>query len=106
MRLRYEKVMASRVYKDPLKFINDKYLEVDRFTKSIENFGKLKLQKLKSDFTNVIAKLDTLSPLKTLVRGYSIAEKDGKVVSSSKELNSGDNLTLRFIDGNKDAIIK
>ena len=106
MRLRYEKVISSRVYKDPLKFINDKYLEVDRFTKNIENFGKTKIQKVKSDFANVIAKLDTLSPLKTLVRGYSITEKDGKVVSSVKDLNTGDNLTLRFIDGSKNAVIK
>ena len=106
MRLRFEKVMASRVYKDPLKSINDKYLEVDRFTKNIENLGKTKLQKVKSDFSNVIAKLDTLSPLKTLVRGYSIAEKDGVVVSSSNDLSSGDELKLRFIDGSKDAVIK
>ena len=106
MRLRFEKVMASRVYKDPLKSINDKYLEVDRFTKNIEILGKTKLQKVKSDFSNVIAKLDTLSPLKTLVRGYSIAEKDGVVVSSSNDLSSGDELKLRFIDGSKDAVIK
>ena len=106
MRLRFEKVMASRVYKDPLKRINDKYLEVDKFTKEIENLGKNKLQKVKSEFSNVIAKLDTLSPLKTLVRGYSITEKDGKVVSSSNDLKSGDCLNLRFIDGSKEAVVK
>lgn len=106
MRLRFEKVMASRVYKDPLKRINDKYLEVDKFTKEIENLGKNKLQKVKSEFSNVIAKLDTLSPLKTLVRGYSITEKDGRVVSSSNDLKSGDCLNLRFIDGSKEAVVK
>ena len=70
------------------------------------SFGKIKLQKVKADFSNVIAKLDTLSPLKTLVRGYSITEKDGVVVSSSKDLKTGDELKLRFIDGSKDAVIK
>ena len=106
MRLRFEKVMASRVYKDPLKRINDKYLEVDKFAKEIENLGKNKLQKVKSEFSNVIAKLDTLSPLKTLVRGYSITEKGGKVISSSNDLKSGDCLNLRFIDGSKEAVVK
>ena len=106
MRLRYEKVMASKIYKEPLKLVSDKYLEVDRFSKKIENFGALKLQKVKSEFGNLITKLDTLSPLKTLLRGYSITEKNGKIVSSVKELNSGDNLELRFVDGKKEAIIK
>ena len=106
MRLRFEKVMASRAYKDPLKRINDKYLEVDKFAKEIENLGKNKFQKVKSEFSNVIAKLDTLSPLKTLVRGYSITEKDGKVISSSNDLKSGDSLNLRFIDGSKEAVVK
>ena len=86
--------------------INDKYLEVDKFAKEIENLGKNKLQKVKSEFSNVIAKLDTLSPLKTLVRGYSITEKGGKVISSSNDLKSGDCLNLRFIDGSKEAVVK
>ena len=106
MRLRFEKVMASKVYKDPLKNINDKYLEVDRFAKLIENFGVLKIQKVKGDFSKLVAKLDTLSPLKTLSRGYSITEKNGNVVTSAKELVQGDELRLRFIDGEKEAVIK
>ena len=106
MRLRFEKVMASKVYKDPLKNINDKYLEVDRFAKLIENFGALKIQKVKGEFSKLVAKLDTLSPLKTLSRGYSIAEKNGDVVTSVNELVHGDELRLRFIDGEKEAVIK
>ena len=99
-------VLASKVYKDPLKNINDKYLEVDRFAKLIENFGVLKIQKVKGDFSKLVAKLDTLSPLKTLSRGYSITEKNGNVVTSAKELVQGDELRLRFIDGEKEAVIK
>lgn len=106
MRLRFEKVMASKVYKDPLKNINDKYLEIDRFAKLIENFGVLKIQKVKGDFSKLVAKLDTLSPLKTLSRGYSITEKNGNVVTSAKELVQGDELRLRFVDGEKEAVIK
>ena len=106
MRLRFEKVMASKVYNHPLKNINDKYLEVDRFAKLIENFGVLKIQKVKGDFSKLVAKLDTLSPLKTLSRGYSITEKNGNVVTSAKELVQGDELRLRFIDGEKEAVIK
>ena len=41
----------------------------------------------------------TLSPLKTLARGYSITEKEGKIVHKVSELKQGDRLTLRFEDG-------
>ena len=43
--------------------------------------------------------LDTLSPLNTLARGFTIAEKKGEVIKSSKNLKSGDEIDLRFVDG-------
>lgn len=36
-----------------------------------------------------IAKLDTLSPLKTLTRGYCLAQINGKVIKSANELRKG-----------------
>ena len=51
----------------------------------------------------IVAKLDALSPLKTLTRGYSIAEKDGKIINSVKDLNKEDKIELKFFDGTKDA---
>ena len=106
MRLRYEKVMASKVYKDPLKLINDKYLLVDNFVRKIENFETLKIQKVKADFSKVVAALDALSPLKTLTRGYSIVELDGCAISKAESLNTGDSVKLRFQDGSKTAVVK
>lgn len=50
--------------------------------------------------TTLIAKLDALSPLKTLTRGYSIAEKDGEIVKSVKTLKKDDIINLKFVDGN------
>ena len=45
-------------------------------------------------------RLDTLSPLKTLERGYAIAMRgDGKVVYDSADLDLGDTLQLRFSRG-------
>lgn len=52
-----------------------------------------------ADITKTAAKLEGLNPVKILSRGYSIAEKDGKAVNSAKMLNSGDEFTLRFSDG-------
>ncbi len=45
------------------------------------------------------AKAHALSPLSTLYRGYSIAEKDGRAVKSVSELKVEDELTMIFSDG-------
>ena len=54
----------------------------------------------------IIAKLDTLSPLKTLSRGYAIiSNDDGKIIKSAKNLKSNDNIKIKLMDGEKNATI-
>ena len=50
--------------------------------------------------------LDTVSPLSTLARGYSITFKDDKVVKSQKALTEGDVITNRFADGEVKSTVK
>lgn len=57
----------------------------------------------KNEMVKRIAKLDTLSPLKTLTRGYVIAQKNGKVIKSVKEVQKDDEIAFRFMDGEKKA---
>lgn len=45
------------------------------------------------------AKLEALNPVSVLQRGYSIAEKDGKMINSIKEIKIDDEITLTFKDG-------
>ena len=99
MKMRYEKCMTRRVFKEPLQKINEKFISLDMFVKSIGNSINQKVTKARSDSVKLIAKLDALSPLKTLSRGYSIAEKDGKIVSNIDETNVDDILELRLKNG-------
>ncbi len=105
MNLRYEKVMASHVFKDPFKKINEYSVELDKYVRSLETSIKNKHSEQKSKFAEKVAKLDTLSPLKTLSRGYSITEKQGKIVNSKKDLNKDDEVEIKFFDGAKQAKI-
>jgi len=43
--------------------------------------------------------LDTVSPLATLGRGYSISFKQGELVTSAKQVQSGDKLIHKLVDG-------
>ena len=106
MNLRYEKCMSSSVFKEPLRKINDNYIKLDNCIKQIENSIKVKHEKEKTKYIELIAKLDALSPLKTLYRGYSITEKNNKVIKSKEELKTNDLIEIRFIDGKKEAIVK
>ncbi len=105
MKLRYEKCMNSRVFKEPTRNINDNYLRIDNYIKRLENTIKIKQKEEKTKYIELISKLDALSPLKTLTRGYSIVETDDKIIKSSKQLSTGDKIKLRFSDGQKNAEI-
>ena len=105
MRLRYEKCMKSRVFTDPLRRIRDMDVTVDSYIQRLENKMKIIHKESQSSYIKLVSKLDTLSPLKTLTRGYSLTEKDNKIVKSAKELEKDDKVKLKFSDGEKDAII-
>lgn len=103
MKLRYEKCMMNKVFKDPLQNIHEKYISLDMINKSLQNSINNKVQISKTKMVELITKLDSLSPLKTLTRGYSILEKDNKIVKSVKSLNINDEISIRLIDGNAKA---
>ena len=105
MKLRYEKCMSSFVFKEPTRRINENYIKIDGYIKELEKLIKAKNEQEKKKYVELLAKLDTLSPLKTLLRGYSIVEKEGKIIKSVKELKKDDEINLRLNDGSKTAKI-
>ncbi len=105
MKLRYEKCMNSRVFKEPLQKINEKYILIDMKVKSIQNSMTAIYNKKKTEMVKHVAKLDGLSPLKTLTRGYSIVQMDGKVISSVSQLKRDDEIDIRLTDGTSRAKI-
>lgn len=106
MRLRYEKCMKSRVFTDPMRKIRDMEVVLDLYIQRLENKIRNIQKDNKTKYVGLVTKLDTLSPLKTLTRGYTLTEKDNKIVKSASELKQGDEVKLRFFDGEKTAIIE
>ena len=70
-------------------------LENKNILKNPEEITKMK----KEVFLRHVAKLEVLNPLITLKRGYAYAKVEGKVVSSAKDVKSGDKLDVEFNDG-------
>ena len=70
-------------------------LENRNILKNPDEITKMK----KEIFLRHVAKLEVLNPLITLKRGYTLAKVEGKVVSSAKDVKSGDKLDVEFDDG-------
>ena len=105
MRLRYEKATSSFVFKGPTRKIQENYIMVDSNVKKLQNLINAKYEKNKNKFTKLISELDAYSPLKTLSRGYTITQKEGKTIKSQAQLQKGDNIEIRFSDGHKNAVV-
>ena len=105
MKMKYQSLMNSKVFTDPIQNMQNNYLRIDGFIKRLENSIVLKQKGVQKDFKSMALKLDALSPLKTMVRGFSIIEKDGKIIKSSKNLEKDDEVSIKIIDGNKQAKI-
>ncbi len=106
MKLRYEKCISSKSFRDPLEKIQNNYIKVDNYIKVMQNAINIKYKDSKNKFVNIITKLDTLSPLKTLARGYSITIKDEKVIKSIKQLKKDDEIKIKLSDGNVTAKVE
>ncbi len=61
--------------------------------------------RLSSQLDGSIARLEALSPLKVLSRGYSLVYKGSELIKSSGSLNAGDIVTLRLGSGSAEAEI-
>ncbi len=51
-------------------------------------------------------RLDSLSPLKIMARGYSLVYSDGRLIRSASDVKSGDIINVKFADGEITAEIK
>lgn len=103
MKLRFEKVMKSRIFTDPMRKVMDNSIILDDYMKRLENAMKEIKTEKKNKYIELVTKLDSISPLKTLIRGYSLTEKDGQIIKSASQIDKGDIITIKFSDGEKNA---
>ena len=104
MKMSYEKCMTRQAFKNPTQKINEQYMLIDMKVKSLQNSILLKIKEDKTKFVKEVAKLDALSPLKTLTSGFSIVSiQDGKIAKEVKDLSQGEKVSIRLSDGSVDA---
>ena len=73
---------------------------------SMKQLMKQKMKYEQERFYYLVSKLNTLSPLTTLERGYAIILKDEKIISKADDLKSGDKVEIKMKGGSQKAIIE
>ena len=79
-----------------------------KLTRLMENHQASMRQKLllaRHQFSLHSRSLDTLSPLKTLARGFATISKEDRLITSVKQLSAGDKIEVTLTDGSKRASV-
>ena len=122
-------IMARNIFKNPMIIYEKKELYFDsilerlKFSlKSLTSAKEKELIKVKNSYIlknphqllekkgnkylQLVSNLETLSPLLTLQRGYTMTKKEGKVITKSTDLKIKDIIEIVFSDGSVNAEIK
>ncbi|HEX3027662.1 MAG TPA: exodeoxyribonuclease VII large subunit [Clostridia bacterium] len=99
-KVRLRDVTSTRALKEPLYNVEFRRMKLDRLTADLAGAARAEVSLQNACFRELAAKLDALSPLKVLSRGYSIAyDRRGDILSSVKGLLPDDEIDLRLSDG-------
>ncbi|MFA6308695.1 MAG: exodeoxyribonuclease VII large subunit [Clostridia bacterium] len=100
-REKYQKIMESYVFKQPFDKVYQERQKLDSFEKYLNRGLMTNVDRMKAKLGIITGKLDVLSPLTILSRGYSVAvmESGRNVVRSYKDVKKNDKLEIIIEDG-------
>ena len=96
---RIDRVVEGKVLADFKSQIRSLADRVAKLTKDLGASCLSNISNSRTLFMTNVGKLEALSPLSVLTRGYSVAEKDGRVICSTSDINVGEVFSLRLRDG-------
>ncbi|MCR4615311.1 MAG: exodeoxyribonuclease VII large subunit [Clostridiales bacterium] len=92
-------VSGSGSLLNPLIYIDNGRQLVDKLISQADLYVKSGVERARGDLANLCGRLDALSPLKVLSRGYAIAMNKGKVVDSTDNVKENDELKIKVSNG-------
>ena len=96
---RLKMMCEKRCLCSPLFYVEERQMRLDMLTQALANATGNAVHREAQRLAADAAKLDALSPLKVLGRGYAIPYKNGEVLTSVQGAQAGDRLTIRLCDG-------
>lgn len=106
-RQRLSALSEKRVLQDPKNYVEDRRISLKHLEARLFSAAGVNISKSRERFAASASKLDALSPLKVLGRGYSIAKtSDGHVIKSASDVKSGDEITISLQKDSIEAIVR
>ena len=99
-RQRLNNYAEKRVLQDPINYIQDKRLALDYSLRNLIAIAEKVTAEKREGYIRLISKLDALSPLKVLSRGFAIVSReDGTVIKSAAQTKIGEKVDIRLNKG-------
>ena len=92
-------IEKSGALRDPVTKLNENRRELLYLSERITNLTVSAVDSSKMKYAALAGKLNALSPLGVISRGYALAEHDGKVVTMVKDVEVNDDISVRLSDG-------
>lgn len=99
-RLKLERLMQSTAFRNPLDNISQSRLRLDEMGKDLLKNMLYQLKNQREQLASLCGKLDALSPLSVLSRGYAIVKtSDGQIIRTVHEVNEQQKIKVQLQDG-------
>ena len=106
-RQKVDALARSRSLQDPLAYLNDRRLRLDYTQQRLAAGAQSIVSRRRERFVHLAAKLDAMSPLRVLGRGYTLVQdQKNRVIKSVKDISAGDTVTIGLADGTAAAVIQ
>lgn len=92
-------IEKSGALRDPVTKLNENRRELLYLSERITNITVSAVDGNKMKYAALAGKLNALSPLGVISRGYALAERHGKVVTKVKDISVNDEISVRLSDG-------
>lgn len=104
---RLQRVIESSAFKQPYDRVYQERMRLDMLGKNISRSMKTILATNKSSLALMVGKLDVMSPLTVLARGYSIvkAKSSEEIIKSVSNVKQGSELEIQMADGRISCIV-
>lgn len=100
-----DSLAGSYAFNRPVDILSEYKYRLDDMDKDMEKSIHEKFYSLNNSLNYIDKILANVNPETSLRRGYVMVEKGNEIVARSKKLKAGDNVNLKFFDGNKEAQI-
>ena len=105
-RMRLDRLSGRANLHNPKAFFAPHRLVLDALSDRLDRSVQTALHRDRNRLSVLCGKLDALNPMRVLVRGYAIAEKDGRTVTDAAALAPGDEVSLHLARGSAACTVK